>query len=117
MVQVFVRTLRGLAAYDVEDVAALQARIEASEGIPASAQVLRRVGGGAAAVEADATFDLSVAVVGGVIEPTLERLAKKYNCDKQICRKCYARLPPRAANCRKKKCGHTNQLRPKKKLK
>lgn len=25
--------------------------------------------------------------------------------------------PPRATNCRKKKCGHTNQLRPKKKLK
>lgn len=30
-------------------------------------------------------------------------------------RKCYARLPPRATNCRKRKCGHTNQLRPKKK--
>ncbi|GAB0141341.1 hypothetical protein EsHS_00001940 [Epichloe bromicola] len=28
-----------------------------------------------------------------------------------------ARLPPRATNCRKRKCGHTNQLRPKKKLK
>ena len=32
-------------------------------------------------------------------------------------RRCYARLPPRAVNCRKKKCGHSNQLRPKKKLK
>ena len=31
--------------------------------------------------------------------------------------RCYARLHPRAVNCRKKKCGHTNQLRPKKKLK
>nr|XP_045083824.1 ubiquitin-like [Aegilops tauschii subsp. strangulata] len=29
-------------------------------------------------------------------------------------KKCYARLPLRATNCRKKKCGHTNQLRPKK---
>ena len=47
----------------------------------------------------------------------LAALAKTYNCDKMICRKCYARLPPRAKNCRKKKCGHTNQLRPKKKLK
>ena len=28
-----------------------------------------------------------------------------------------ARLPVRATNCRKKSCGHTNQLRPKKKLK
>ena len=25
--------------------------------------------------------------------------------------RCYARLPPRATNCRKKKCGHSNQLR------
>ncbi|GFY84034.1 ubiquitin extension protein 1 [Actinidia rufa] len=30
---------------------------------------------------------------------------------------CYARLHPRAVNCRKKKCGHSNQLRPKKKIK
>lgn len=31
--------------------------------------------------------------------------------------RCYARLHQRAVNCRKKKCGHTNQLRIKKKLK
>ena len=31
--------------------------------------------------------------------------------------RCYARLPPRSTNCRKKKCGHSSQLRPKKKLK
>ncbi|KAK4212871.1 ribosomal L40e family-domain-containing protein [Rhypophila decipiens] len=49
-----------------------------------------------------------------MIEPSLKALASKFNCDKQICRKCYARLPPRATNCRKRKCGHTNQLRPKK---
>ena len=52
-----------------------------------------------------------------VIDPTLAQLAGKYNCNKKICRKCYARLPPRAKNCRKKKCGKTNQLRAKKKLK
>jgi len=34
--------------------------------------------------------------------------------DKLICRKCYARLHPRASNCRKKSCGRTSQLRPKK---
>ncbi|KAK3314796.1 ribosomal L40e family-domain-containing protein [Apodospora peruviana] len=50
-----------------------------------------------------------------MIEPSLKALASRFNCDKQICRKCYARLPPRATNCRKRKCGHTNQLRPKKK--
>ena len=54
---------------------------------------------------------------GGVIEPSLVVLAKKYNQDKKVCRVCYARLPARAENCRKKKCGHTNQLRPKKQLK
>jgi large subunit ribosomal protein L40e len=31
--------------------------------------------------------------------------------------RCYARLPIKAANCRKKKCGHSNELRVKKKLK
>jgi hypothetical protein len=25
---------------------------------------------------------------GGLIEPSLKALASKYNCDKQICRKC-----------------------------
>ena len=100
---------------------------------------------------------------GGVIEPSLIILAKKYNAEKkvrerahapclhatlfflwrrataatpdlgpragvltvpcpytdsaQVCRICYARLPVRATNCRKKICGHSNQLRPKKKLK
>ena len=92
---------------------------------------------------------------GGVIEPSLRLLAQKYNCDKMICRyckrlnliqsffllnvcdcrKCYARLHPRATNCRKKvtcfpswrnfphlhihlqACGHTSNIRPKKKLK
>lgn len=35
-----------------------------------------------------------------------------------ICRSCYARLAPRAINCRKKKkCGGSSNLRPKKKLK
>ena len=50
------------------------------------------------------------------IDPSLLALARKYNCDKKVCRKCYARLNIRATNCRKKKCGHSNQLRLKKKL-
>ncbi|CAK7357446.1 unnamed protein product [Dovyalis caffra] len=48
------------------------------------------------------------------IEPTLLELARKYRQYKLICRSCYARLPPRAKNCRKKKRGHSNQLRAKK---
>jgi len=54
----------------------------------------------------------SIRLRGGIIEPSLKVLASKYNCDKQICRKCYARLPPRATNCRKRSCGHSSQLRP-----
>lgn len=40
-------------------------------------------------------------------------------CDREslLTRNVQARLPPRATNCRKRKCGHSNQLRPKKKLK
>ena len=52
-----------------------------------------------------------------MIEPTLLELAQSYKTKKQVCRVCYARLPKDAHNCRKKKCGHTNQLRPKKTLK
>ena len=68
-------------------------------------------------ISEEATVEMLFKIAGGVIEPTLAALAKTYNCDKMICRKCYARLPPRAHNCRKKKCGHSNHLRPKKKLK
>ncbi|RKF76873.1 Ubiquitin-60S ribosomal protein L40 [Golovinomyces cichoracearum] len=65
----------------------------------------------------ESTLHLVLRLRGGIIEPSLKALASKYNCEKMICRKCYARLPPRAVNCRKKKCGHTSQLRPKKKIK
>ncbi|KAI9352425.1 ubiquitin-60S ribosomal protein L40 fusion protein [Pilaira anomala] len=68
-------------------------------------------------IQKESTLHLVLRLRGGIIEPSLKALASKYNCEKMICRKCYARLPPRATNCRKKKCGRTNQLRPKKKLK
>ena len=51
------------------------------------------------------------------MDPTIAAIAKKFNCDKKICRKCYATLPLKATNCRKRKCGHSNQLRLKKKPK
>jgi large subunit ribosomal protein L40e len=68
-------------------------------------------------IQKESTLHLVLRLRGGVYDPTLALLAKTFNCEKAICRKCYARLPPRATNCRKKKCGHTSQLRPKKKLK
>ena len=68
-------------------------------------------------IQKESTLHLVLRLRGGVIEPSLRILAQKYNCDKVICRQCYARLHPRATNCRKKSCGHSNNLRPKKKLK
>nr|GMD03295.1 ubiquitin-60S ribosomal protein L40-like [Ipomoea batatas] len=58
----------------------------------------------------ESTLHLVLRLRGGIIEPSLMALARKYNQDKMICRKCYARLHPRAVNCRKKKCGHSNQV-------
>uniref|UniRef100_UPI004038A6CC ubiquitin-ribosomal protein eL40 fusion protein-like n=1 Tax=Callospermophilus lateralis TaxID=76772 RepID=UPI004038A6CC len=46
-------------------------------------------------------------VRGGIIEPFLRQLARKYNCDKIIHCRCHACLHPHAVSCRKK-CGHTN---------
>jgi len=66
---------------------------------------------------AESTLHLVLRLRGGVIDPALMALARKYKQDKLICRKCYARNHLRATNCRKKKCGKTTDLRPKKKLK
>merc|ERR1712110_625571 len=118
--QLFVRNLVGkTTVYNLSDetsVFDLKRDIEAREGVPAAFQrlvgcgkelVLGRV---SESVQDESTLNLCLALEGGVIEPTLQALARKYNCDKKVCRKCYARLPPRASNCRKRKCGHCNQL-------
>lgn len=126
--QIFVRNLIGRSlVFDVtesDSVLNFKNAVQDSEGIPAHMQRLVLAGKdlngstlGECGVIPGSSLELKLTVEGGVIEPTLQALARKYNCDKQICRKCYARLPPKATNCRKKKCGHTSQLRPKKKLK
>ncbi|CAA0831571.1 Ubiquitin-60S ribosomal protein L40-1 [Striga hermonthica] len=61
------------------------------------------------------TLHLVLRLRGGIFEPSLKALAQEYKQKKLICRKCYARLHPRATNCRKKKCGHSTDLRPKSK--
>jgi large subunit ribosomal protein L40e len=66
-------------------------------------------------------LDMKVTLLGGAgpVEylDHLRDLANKYRCNKMICRICYARLPPNAKNCRKRKCGHSANIRPKKKIK
>ena len=49
-----------------------------------------------------------------MLDLNAKNLAQIYNCDKKICRVCYARLNNRATNCRKCK---SSDLRPKKILK
>ena len=48
-----------------------------------------------------------VGLMGGAgpsdIPDHLRELAQKYRTNKMICRKCYARLPMGAHNCRKRK--------------
>ncbi|KAL8100510.1 ubiquitin-ribosomal protein eL40y fusion protein-like [Apium graveolens] len=73
-------------------------------------------------IQNESTLDLLMKLKGGRgsiprIDPNLLVLAQRYNQNKMICRKCYARLDIRARNCRKKWCGHSNQLRPKRTLK
>ena len=66
----------------------------------------------------ESTLHLVLRLRGGVIDPGLAELAKKFNQDKQVCRQCYARLDPKAIVCRKKHCkAGKSELRPKKKLK
>ena len=102
----------------------LKTKITEVEGIPSdvqrlvfSAKELETL----ESLEDGSLVDLEMGILGGAgpsdIPDHLKELAYKYRTYKMICRKCYARLPINAKNCRKRKCGHSANIRPKKKIK
>jgi ribosomal protein L40E len=104
----------------------LKSKITEVEGIPSDVQRLifsakELQNNETLEIEDGSLIDLDMGLLGGVgpsdIPDHLKELAYKYRTYKMICRKCYARLPVNAHNCRKRKCGHCANIRPKKKIK
>ncbi len=128
--QILVRVPGGKhLALDIESNASvfeLKSKINEVEGIPMDNQRLmfanrELTNEEGVSMEEGSLLDLEYGLLGGAgpsdVADHLRELANKYKVYKMICRKCYARLPINAYNCRKRKCGHCANIRPKKKIK